>query len=227
MTTRTHFLFWCLVAGIFFCTPTLSQRLEVGAGAGVANYKGDVSPDINWREPGPAGQIFLRHNPGKAISLTYGFMVGRFAASDQNSRDPLAQRRSFSFNTRFVEASAIAEYNFLDYRDPIRRVNFTPYLFGGLALFRFEPLQNFRPTYDLYQIGIPFGVGMKYVLGGSWNLGVAFGARKTFTDYLDDLSGVDPVNRLRSANPYTKDMYFYTGVSVSYTFYKVRCPEQY
>jgi hypothetical protein len=68
---------------------------------------------------------------------------------------------------------------------------------------------------------------MKYVLGGSWNLGVAFGARKTFTDYLDDLSGVDPASRLRSANPHNKDMYFYTGVSVSYTFYKVRCPEQY
>jgi len=227
MITRTAFFFFCLAASVCFCTIVRAQRLEVGAGAGTVNYKGDISPGINLDEPHLGGQVFLRHNPGKAISLTYSFMLGRFGASDKNSDDPFAQQRNFSFGTRLVEASAIAEYNFLDYRDEQDRTNFTPYLFGGLALFRFEPQQNYRPTYDLYQIGIPFGVGMKYVLGGSWNLGVAFGARKTFTDYLDDLGGIDTINRFRNGNPNAKDMYFYTALSISYTFYKVRCPDFY
>lgn len=227
MKARTPFFYLCLVAGICFSNLALAQRLEVGIGGGVVNYKGDISPGINLNEPHPGGQVFLRHNPGKAVSLTYGFMLGRFASSDQNREDAFAKQRNFSFSTRFVEISAVAEYNFLDYRDEQDRINFTPYLFGGIALFRFEPQQNYRPTYDLYQIGIPFGVGMKYVLGGSWNLGVAFGARKTFTDYLDDLGGIDTNNRFRSGNPHDKDMYFYTSVSISYTFYKVRCPEFY
>lgn len=227
MKARTAFFCYCLLAVICSGKSAMGQRLEVGAGAGAVNYKGDVSPGINYREPQPGGQVFLRHNPGKAISLTYSFMLGRFASSDKNSNDVFARQRGFSFSTRFVEASAVVEYNFLDYRDEQNRTAFSPYLFGGLSLFRFEPKQNFRPAYDLYQIGIPFGVGMKYVLGGNWNLGLAFGARKTFTDYLDDLSGPTTDNRLLSGNPNDRDMYFFTGLSISYTFYKVRCPDMY
>lgn len=227
MTTHTAFFCFCLLASILISHTSIGQRIELGAGVGMVNYKGDLSPEINLKEPHLGGHVFLRHNPGKAVSLTYSFMLGRFASADKNSQDAFAQRRNFSFSTQLVEASAIAEYNFLDYRDEQTRTKFTPYLFGGLALFRFEPEQNYRPTYDLYQIGLPFGVGFKYVLGGSWNLGVAFGARKTFTDYLDDLGGLDTNNRLLNGNPNTKDMYFYTAVSVSYTFYKVRCPEFY
>ncbi len=227
MTARTAFFLFCLLAATSYSHLATAQRLEVGAGAGVVNYKGDISPGINIREPKSGGLIFLRHNPGKAVSLTYGLMLGRFAASDRTSDDVFARQRDFSFSTRFVEGSAVMEYNFLDYRDEQTRISFSPYLFGGIAFFRFEPQRNFRPTYDLYQIGIPFGVGIKYVLGGNWNLGLAFGARKTFTDYLDDLSGPTTTNRFLSGNPNDKDMYLFTGLSVSYTFYKVRCPEMY
>ena len=44
-------------------------------------------------------------------------------------------------------------------------------------------------TYSLTQFSIPFGVGLK--VNTSKNIGINFewGLRKTFTDYLDDVSG--------------------------------------
>jgi hypothetical protein len=75
---------------------------------------------------------------------------------------------------------------------------------------------------------LPFGVGLKYVLAGQWNLGLEFGARKTFTDYLDDLGGnLNTTNKFQNGNPFSNDMYVFTSLSVSYTFYKIRCPNFY
>ena len=54
-----------------------------------------------------------------------------------------------------------------------------------------------------------------------WNLGLEVGARKEFTDKLDDISEQNPLIE----NRHDQDWYFYNGVSISYTFYKIRCPE--
>jgi hypothetical protein len=70
-------------------------------------------------------------------------------------------------------------------------------------------------------VAIPAGIGIKYALSPRWNLGLEAGARKTFTDELDHL-----VNQNAFIdNRHTKDWYFYSGVSVSYTFYKIYCPD--
>lgn len=46
----------------------------------------------------------------------------------------------------------------------------------------------FREKYRLYEFAVPFGVGFKMALTERWNLGLEYGARWTFTDYLDDVS---------------------------------------
>ena len=43
--------------------------------------------------------------------------------------------------------------------------------------------------YSLSAISIPFGIGVKYALSDKINLGLEMGARRTFTDFLDDVSG--------------------------------------
>jgi hypothetical protein len=53
---------------------------------------------------------------------------------------------------------------------------------------------HYMPTemskqYSLTQFAIPIGVGIKYSVAPYVTLGVEFGFRKTFTDYLDDVSG--------------------------------------
>ena len=70
---------------------------------------------------------------------------------------------------------------------------------------------------------MPVGVGIKYALSEFINLGLEVGARKTFTDRLDQLH--DQTSLL--VNRHDQDWYYYSGVSLSYTFYKIRCPEPY
>ncbi|RTQ53540.1 hypothetical protein EJV47_02020 [Hymenobacter gummosus] len=48
---------------------------------------------------------------------------------------------------------------------------------------------NGEGTYGLWQVSIPFGGGVRYKLNKSFDLGLEIGWRKTFTDYLDDVSG--------------------------------------
>jgi hypothetical protein len=47
---------------------------------------------------------------------------------------------------------------------------------------------NSRKRYSLTQVSIPIGVGYKKQFSEIWAWGVEFGLRKTFTDYLDDVS---------------------------------------
>jgi len=53
---------------------------------------------------------------------------------------------------------------------------------------------NYRKRYSLTQISIPIGVGYKKQFSEVWAWGIELGLRKTFTDYLDDISTtyVDP-----------------------------------
>jgi len=97
-----------------------------------------------------------------------------------------------------------------------------PYVFAGLGAFHFNPKgsltdqngnvswhdlqplhtegQGFpeypsKRNYKLTQMNIPFGAGFKYLVSGNINLGLELLYRKTFTDYIDDVSTqyIDPV----------------------------------
>ncbi|WP_114782216.1 DUF6089 family protein [Botryobacter ruber] len=59
--------------------------------------------------------------------------------------------------------------------------------------------------YKRVQIAIPFGLGVRYKLGRFWDLSLEVGWRKTFTDYLDDVSTAyvnkDAIRTGGGANP--------------------------
>ena len=63
-------------------------------------------------------------------------------------------------------------------------INLQPLATEGQEATKF----NERKRYNLAQISIPFGVGYKMALSEKWGWAVEFGMRKTFTDYLDDIS---------------------------------------
>ena len=92
---------------------------------------------------------------------------------------------------------------------------FRPYVFAGVGIFHFNPMGSLtdangnvtwhylqplhtegegfreysnRPNYKLTQLNIPMGAGIKYMLTDNVNLGVELLYRKTFTDYIDDVS---------------------------------------
>ena len=111
---------------------------------------------------------------------------------------------------------------------------------------------NERKRYNLTQVGVPVGLGLKFKFSNSWSAAVEYGLRFTFTDYLDDVSStyVDP-SRLQAqygamsaamadkspvlhdellnnerGNPDNNDKYGILGVTLTYRIYGNRpvCP---
>ena len=225
---NSKYLLLQLAAGICFFMATAhsvqAQKIEIGAGLGALNYKGDLSPSLRLRFFKPAGSVFFRYNPSQAISLRAELMAGVIGADDNHSKDPFQQARNLSFKSRIFEGSAVVEYNFLNFQERRFAVNWSPYVFGGLGLSKFNPEPQ-TTAYKTSTLVLPYGVGIKYQIARPWNIGIEYGARKTYSDYLDNLGG-DPVNtdKLLQGDPSLKDNYYYLRLSITYTFYKIFCP---
>jgi hypothetical protein len=125
-----------------------------------------------------------------------------------------------------VELSGVFEYHFLNWRDNQRRLRFTPYLFAGTGLFGISGNTRKSAQYSNVQFSIPFGAGVKYVLNPKYYLSFEIGMRKTFFQYLDDVgqpTSTSNKNYQYGNNP-GYDNYFFTGISITYTFYDIPCP---
>jgi hypothetical protein len=224
MPLTLGFLILLLLSG----PPLRAQRYwEVGGGFGALHYKGDISPALHPGFARPGGHLFARYHLSRAVSLRGQAMGGAIFADDQKINDPFHRARGYSFRTRIVELSGNVEYNFLDFDYTKRgRHNWTPYVFAGLAVFNFQP--NAEPTgsYRQTSVAVPFGLGAKWQVKGPWNVGLEFGTRRTWTDYLDKLGGegLGP-GQLQQADPTRRDMYYYTSLTLSYTFLRIICPD--
>jgi len=209
-----------------FSFAQISQRSEVGFGLGVFNYTGDLVRTYDITTSKPAATVFYRSNISKVISLRVAITGGQLAASDKhNPLDSAAIKRNASFNIFLLEASSTFEYHFLDWRDERRRLRFTPYLFAGIGLFGISGNNTKTNTYSNVQMCIPFGAGMKYVLNPKYYIAFEIGIRKTFFDYLDNISGGNTsVKNYQYGNPNDYDNYFFTGITLTYTFYDIPCP---
>lgn len=203
----------------------ISQRSELGFGIGTFTYTGDLSRTYNFVNSRPAATAFYRANVSKVISFKTALTGGKLAASDKSAPlDAFARQRDASFNIFLLEGSATFEYHFLDWRDDKRRLRFTPYLLAGIGLFGISGVQTKPTEYSNMQVSIPFGGGMKYVLNPKWYIAFELGIRKTFFDYLDNISDENPAfKNYQYGNKYDNDNYFFTGISITRTFYDIPC----
>jgi len=204
----------------------LGQRSEVGFGLGTFNYTGDLVRTYNLASSKPAATVFYRSNISNVISLRTSITAGKIGASDTRKPiDAFATARAASFDLFLLETAATFEYHFLDWRDSKRRLRFTPYLFAGAGLFGFSGVEQKSAEYSNIQMTIPFGGGMKYVLNPKYYIAFEFGIRKTFFDYLDNISEGSPsVKNYQYGNSFDYDNYFFTGITLTYTFYDIPCP---
>lgn len=200
------------IIGIFLLSaaPLLSfaQDWHVGVFAGISNYSGDLSEKrVDFGYTRPSLGLMVRKDINRFLTLRAQFTWGLVAAADSTSNKYVYAARNLSFRSNIWEGAVMGEFNFFD----IDEKGFTPYIFGGVGLFSFYPkaknaagewtplrplrtegqgLPQYpdRPMYSLYQVSLPFGFGAKYLLTDKLTLGVEIGWRKTFTDYLDDVS---------------------------------------
>ena len=204
----------------------LAQGLEIGGGFGITNTSGDLTRGFEFAEVGFGGQAFVRYNLSNVVSVRANGMGGWIRGSDlTNPIDPFAALRKREFSRIVLEASAMVEYNFLDYKERNSLINWSPFFFGGFGLSAFTSKPG-GSSYSRIQPVIPFGIGLKYRLTKQWNLEFEFGARKTFFDFVDNVSDVDIPDKLapRYGNELDNDWYYFTGFSVSYTFFTIPCP---
>jgi len=217
--TLSVFTFFFLIsAGL------IAQRSEVGFGLGTFNYTGDLVRNYNFKYSKPAATVFYRSNLSKVVSFRAAFTAGKIGASEKPI-DAFAVNRNASFNLFLLEASTVMEYHFLNWRETKRFVRFTPYLFAGLGLFGISGNAQKNAEYSNVQGSIPFGAGVKYIYNPKWYLSLEFGIRKTFFDYLDNISAGDPRDKnYQYGNPNDNDNYYFLGITLTRTFYSIPCP---
>jgi hypothetical protein len=223
MVVRIFWVFILSVIGIPFTVQ--AQRAEVGFGLGTFTYTGDLAQNYSFSNSKFAATAFYRNNLSKVVSFRVSATGGNLAASDRRPADAFAQQRNASFNLFVFEAATVFEYHFLDWRDERRLLRATPYLFGGLGLFGMSGNVEKTTEYSNVQGMIPFGVGAKYVINPLWYISLEFGMRKTFTDYVDNISVGDPdLKNYQYGFTNDNDRYFFLGLTLTRTFYEIPCP---
>jgi hypothetical protein len=211
---------------LILCSTAKGQKNEVGVSIGGFNYTGEVSPNYNVLNYRPAGSFFYRLNCSPVVSLRFSIHGGYIHANEKNSDQPVSKARAAAFTTFISEAAFMAEYNFFNYRGRKEDRRLSPYLTAGIGIFNSKKKKATNVSTNEYiVVAIPFGGGIKYKLSRQMNLGVEFVARKTYTDRLDGISS-DFVGKHETGNIFDKDWYYYTGATLSYTFYGVKCPER-
>lgn len=213
-----------LVAGT--ASGQLHTRTEFGGGIGAMTYTGDLARTYNLDYARPAITVFYRNNLSSVVSLRTSLTFGSVKGGDKpNPIDPAALVRDERFKVSLTEFSPVFEYHFLDWRSGRRPIRFTPYLFAGGGIFIFSGNKAKPAEYSNVQMCIPFGGGGKVVLNPYWYIAMEFGIRKTFFDYLDNVSDGDTAfKNYRYGNPYDKDNYFFAGITLTRTFYEIPCP---
>jgi hypothetical protein len=216
----------CITLLCFLVFTVSAQRSEVGFGLGTFNYTGDLARNYNFLNSRPAGTLFYRSNLSSVVSFRTAVTAGKLAASDKRPFDSFTAQRNASFNIFLFEVSTVFEYHFLNWRETKRFIRFSPYLFGGLGLFGISGNNASKPEeYSNVQGSLPFGTGLKYIINPKWYVALEFGARKTFFDYLDNVSlGRESNKNYRYGNPFDNDAYYFLGISVTRTFYDIPCP---
>lgn len=193
-----------------FLLPVISfsqQRVHLTLFGGFSNYQGDLQQRaFTFNQSNGALGLGVRYDITSHISVRSNFNYGKISGNDKDNK-PILQARNLSFETKIAELNLLGEYTFFD----LDQHRFSPYVFGGIAVFRFNPyaydssgnkvflkplstegqgLTAYpgRNPYRLTQFAVPFGAGVKLRITENAVLGYEFGLRKTFTDYLDDLS---------------------------------------
>jgi hypothetical protein len=222
-----------LLGTIISTVSTISaQDLRVNIFGGAANYNGDLQErNFTLNQAKYAAGAWLSYDISPKIMLRGGLHFASIGASDQYQTELLRRLRNLSFKTNIWELQAGAEYHFLGMDTRV----FSPYVFGSVAGFRFNPFAidqagnkvflkplstegqgvagyPDRKPYQLVQFAVPFGLGLRMSLTEKFDVGAEIGYRKTFTDYMDDVSKsyIDQAALLTARGPKAVEMAFRT-----------------
>jgi hypothetical protein len=178
----------------------------------------DYFKDLELTETNLAISAGLRYRLSQLLSLNNSLTYGRVSGDDALTQEFFRNYRNLNFRSDIIEWSSTLEIAIIKeqvgarYRlrgvKGSRGFELSAYGFAGIGLFYFSPkgeyrgewvnlselntegqgLTDTRKDYSQFQFAIPVGIGFKYGIDRRWSIGFQYGIRKTFTDYIDDVS---------------------------------------
>jgi hypothetical protein len=190
-----------------FYSARRERSLILSGGLGTSTYYGDLANTNAYIKANPnvnaALQYFLTNRIGARVELNWFTLAG----DDKDANGGGRVERNLSFQSSNFELSAVGMINLFTHGDRFyRRPGINIYGFAGVGLLYFnpkatdqlgnsvslQPLKTEGVAYSLVAPVIPFGLGIRFKVNPMFNLSIEAGFRKTFTDYLDDVSTTYP-----------------------------------
>lgn len=196
---------------------------------GDLNPNGDVfSTKISSSRLNIGGHLIWRYAP--RINFRTSLSYGRITGDDNKSAPEGSPRynRNLSFINDIYEfkVGIIVDY-FQNRKTMRRRMQWTPYGFVSIGAIYHTPKAKYegdavnpKGTYNLRKLGtagqnleggkgtysslgmvVPFGIGVRYKINNAFDISFEFGARLTFTDYLDDVGDKYYVDKEKLGSP--------------------------
>ena len=251
-----------LVFGFTAKAQQFKPNTEIGLLLGASYYLGDLNT-AHFNQPLAGAGLIIRKNIDQRFVYKAEIMYLNLKSDERESADTIAKERYLHFRSPVYELSGQLEFNFLPYQPGNPLYTWTPFIYTGVSLFHYNPQaengngewvdlqelgtegqgtttsfdKNTRDKYSLIQFAIPMGGGVKIAVNESFNIILEYGARKTFTDYLDDVSttypgagvsGMSPEAQAMSdptgthlkgdqrGDPDKKDWYSFAGITLSF-----------
>jgi len=178
-------------------------EMEAGLYGGDSYYIGDLNPNVQFKNAQIAYGAFARYNIDDRWAVKLGVSEGKVEGNSETTN--FLPGRDLQFESAITDVSMTAEFNFFSYFTGSRYNWITPYIYGGVGYFHFDPMsgghrlqplgtegQNVgydgRKPYSLNQVSLPFGLGVKVSLGKRIGMTAFWEMHKTFTGYIDDVS---------------------------------------
>ena len=227
-----------LFALLLPCT-ILSQRQnnlsksELGAFFGASYYIGDLNQLEHFNDSQFAYGIIAKYNINPRVAIRGTLILGAVSANDAQSPSKyhgVYTNRNLSFSSSITEIGGGIEFNYFPFQIGNKTYRGSGYLFAEVAYFQMNPTTNYQGEtielrtlgtegqgtnlstsgyYSKNQLSIPFGIGFKYPFGNLFCIGMEYGVRKTFTDYLDDVGSdrfIDKSQLNEVASPLTLNL---------------------
>ncbi len=251
-----------LVSGVAFGQrQTKLSRSEIGLMLGGSYYIGDLNAMKHFKNTNLAGGILYRFNIHSRLSFRANFTYGSVEGYDSDASRDVLVNRNLSFQSELYELGSGIEFSYFPFQIGHDRYRGTAYLLAELALVHINPTTEYngetielqplgtegqgtsasdKSNYALNQLAIPLGIGFRVSLGKRASIGMEYGIRFLFTDYLDDVGGyryADPAiiaaengpiaaalsNRSldgsrfgRRGNPASRDWYSFFGATLTF-----------
>ncbi|MCC6690834.1 MAG: outer membrane beta-barrel protein [Bacteroidia bacterium] len=194
---------------------------DFGGSVGAASFLGDVGGkdtpakkfigDLNPPSTRVGLGGFARYKLNSLLSFQGSLSYSLVSGDDKNSTYLPRKCRNLNFRNNIIEMQLTTQVYFFDYPGVVQTfqlsVDYKAYLFGGISFFHHNPQGNYNGSwvnlqplqtegvpYSLWGAAIPLGLGSYFTINRKNRIGFEVCWRKTFTDYLDDVSTryVDP-----------------------------------